>query len=122
MTINGLELWRLVSSLRNGLIMRQRPNLFYQPKKIAIGEGPHPPLPFLYVSQCNIISELFVYNYRPPLPSTHCLPNAFKIYHCYKAAAEIYLLPKSTSQAYLLLTLQFGLHKVKFKINHKYRN
>ena len=30
-----------------------------------------PPLPLLYVSQCNIaILKLTAYNYQPPLPST----------------------------------------------------
>ena len=94
-------------------------SVFLAPKKFVIGIGP--PYGF-YMSPSAVLplQNFFACNYRPPLSSTHFLLNTFKIYHWYKATAEIYyLLPKSTGKAHLLVTLQFGLPKSKFEINHK---
>ena len=119
MTINGFEPSRRVSSLLKGLIKSSGNKgqfCFISPKKCNWN---WPPLPFLYVSQCNIAtSKLFAHNYQTPLPIAHCRFKTFKFYHCCKATAKIYYLSlKSTCEAYPLLPLQFGMHKVTSEIN-----
>ena len=73
MTIKEFKQSQRVSFLLKGLIGRQRPFLFYSPKKIAILKYRLPNNFFMCLSVQHCYFILFAYNYRQALLSTYNL-------------------------------------------------
>ena len=125
MTINGYEPSRRVSSLLKGLFRRQGQFCFIsQKKQKTFFNCESAPLTVsrLYLSSCAIwlLQNFSPTTYRPPLPSRlltrYSKPSKF-------TTNKIYLLPVSEIYKLSLLNADskpcnFGLHGVKFEINH----
>ena len=122
MTTNGFEPSRRVSSLIKGLFRRQGQFCFISQKKLFKLESAPLTVSRLYLSSCAIwlLQNFSPTTYRPPLPSRlltrYSKPSKF-------TTNKIYLLP--VSEIYKLSVLNanskqcnFGLHGVKFEINH----
>ena len=57
-----------------------------------------------------------------PLPGTLSLLKTVKIYHCLKLPLKSTYYRNPQARPSYVLALQFGLRKIEFEINHKYRN
>ena len=126
MTINGFEPLRRVSSLLKGLFRRQGQFCLLAKKtNKTFFNWNRPPLPslcYIYLSvQYGYSKNFSPTTYRPPLPSRlltrYSKPSKF-------TTNKIYLLPISEIYKLSLLNANskqcnFGLHGVKFEINHR---